>query len=512
MQIRWLLLLVPVYLLFAHLDHVAFWDDEAQTALLARNLNETGHLTGWNGRNLFAYRNGTLLADDFSVRQPPLDIIVTAFSFRFWNESVTSGRVPFALAGLLSLLLLFLSARVERKEWDFAFWSVATYGLSVAFILNVRQCRYYGLCLLFGVAARLLLLIWRERGDRWPLFLFPFAIALLYSANYLIAVAWMVALVPLILRRGDRGGLCAWVVALAIMAIHAVNYQIWARVDIPYDDTWIHRRLHHLWIYPRDLVYFLPLPLLIWGALLFRRERDPVWRRNLLCLFLNAVTLSIFTPQPGDSTFSDVRFSVLSIPLATTCLGRFFEGLASRQVVYGWAIFFLATLSNIFLVGYTRRPFELTLPALAQSIQTHYTTSLEEAVAFLRREAKPGDTVLAVPEHFNYPITYALPELVNCCTLDKNTPLRTALNLKVPLGKEDNAPDWLILFEKAPHTLAELERFEARGVRYEEVGKLRVFWELTQRPEPMWHLYFPKTDFDPAREGVYIYRRRVNPF
>ena len=516
MSLRWSLLLVPLYLLFVNLDHVALWDDEAQTATFARNYNQTHQLTGWNGHNLYAYRNGTLLRADLSTIQPPLDIIVTALSFRWWGESRRTARVLFAVAGLVSWVLLF----AWTKTWSaggsvFVYWATLAYGCSVAFIINARQCRYYGLCLMFGTALLWLVGIGSAHKRRWPWAVFPVAFLGLYLSNYLVGVAWLLALVLVggVFHRERVGQNRVWVsmsvLTSLIMAVsHAVYFRIWDRADIIYSDSWLHRRLHHLWNYPRDIIYFLPLTLAVVVWALAHRHGQAKVKWVLALLVANAAFLALLTPQPGDSPYSDIRFMVLAIPLSAYAMGYLLVCLERRARWLAWLVFGIATTTNVFALGYTRQHFQWTLPQLGVSLHREYPTSIAMSADYLKLHAQSGDTFLAAPDHFNYPLAYLLPQLVNCCTLDQHTPLKSARKLTAPLFKEENEPRWLILFERLDHTLAVLREFSDRGLHYELVKSLNVYWDQTQRPEPMFHRFLPVVDFDRARSGVYIYRKR----
>ena len=42
-------------LVLPRLGERLFWDDEANTAILARNLLRFGRMTAWDGTNLFGY-------------------------------------------------------------------------------------------------------------------------------------------------------------------------------------------------------------------------------------------------------------------------------------------------------------------------------------------------------------------------------------------------------------------------------------------------------------------------
>jgi len=128
------LLVVSSYLTLTGLDNAAFWDDEAQTAIFARNLLTHGELTGWDGRNLYTYRNGSLLNDELNIINPPLDILVCALSFRIFGPSTWSGRIFFALMGLLSFVIFALALKLDfhPTRWQWFFRSVPS-----CFLLSV---------------------------------------------------------------------------------------------------------------------------------------------------------------------------------------------------------------------------------------------------------------------------------------------------------------------------------------------------------------------------------------
>src|SRR5437868_4275971 len=108
-----ILFLLSACLTLTRLDQTAFWDDEAQVGIIARNLVNTGRVTGWDGRNLFAYGDGVLLDRNLRSVNPPLDYLCAAASFRLFGVSTWAGRLPFALFGLASLAVLFLLLRRE---------------------------------------------------------------------------------------------------------------------------------------------------------------------------------------------------------------------------------------------------------------------------------------------------------------------------------------------------------------------------------------------------------------
>src|SRR5215831_17919383 len=71
-----ILFIVATYLAFKNLSSAHLWDDEAEVAIFGNNLLNFGKLTGWDGRNLLAFSNGTTLDANMHSTQPPLMFFV----------------------------------------------------------------------------------------------------------------------------------------------------------------------------------------------------------------------------------------------------------------------------------------------------------------------------------------------------------------------------------------------------------------------------------------------------
>ena len=94
------------------LTNHAFWDDEAGTALFARNLLATGELTAWDGVNLIGYRQGMQLDENLqNPYAPPLQYYIAAAGFILFGETTFGGRILFLIAGILTLPALMIWAR-----------------------------------------------------------------------------------------------------------------------------------------------------------------------------------------------------------------------------------------------------------------------------------------------------------------------------------------------------------------------------------------------------------------
>jgi len=144
-----LILLAPL-LLFPNLGNRFFWQDEAETALLARSVVEHGYPLAHDGRRTISDQPGSPDVNDAGVWiwTPWLQLYPTAASFALLGESTGAARLPFALAGWASVLLAYgvFHSVVRRRTARFAALLLL---LSVPFLLQLRQCRYYAFLAFF---------------------------------------------------------------------------------------------------------------------------------------------------------------------------------------------------------------------------------------------------------------------------------------------------------------------------------------------------------------------------
>lgn len=145
------ILVLAGFLLLYNLYGIPLWRDEAATAGLAQSILKSGLPSVHDGKNFILANpheyNDALLP----VREPWLPLYATAFSFGLFGKSVFSARLPFALAGLFSVLLTYLLAKELFQSKDIARMSCFLTAINVVFLLHMRQSRYYGFLLLFSL-------------------------------------------------------------------------------------------------------------------------------------------------------------------------------------------------------------------------------------------------------------------------------------------------------------------------------------------------------------------------
>jgi hypothetical protein len=526
------------YLSLKQLDNTYFWDDEAHVGIIARNFLATGHLTGWDGRNLFAFRNGTLLDAQLHIINPPIEYLVTAGSFWIFGASTWAGRFPFVIAGLLGLVvfsrLLPQVARQERWLWGYALAGLA---LSPAFLLNIRQCRYYALSLLFSL---LTFYFYRRclctRRVQYFIALALTATLVFYS-NHLLGMAFLLALgvVHGVFHRRDLdtrdwGKIAAAAVIFVLATIpYALFYQIWDRPDIPTDEVWYIHKLKLLWWNLRDLnlVGYLPWTVAAGLSYFFVRHRTSQQAvvqtaKEWLTLGVGYVVfLALFSPQPTKvPTIADVRYLIPALPFLIGAGGIFLWYIHQRMPAVAVTLFMVSVTSNTLTLTPFNHEFRWLLPAYLQEIHQDYPTAYREVVHFLEKNTAQDDLIVTYPQHTNYPLMFYVGDKLRfCCLLNTQTrlPRHQIARLPASLFIEHDRPEWLVTFGAHPMTAQLLAFFSqpsqhngntSARPQYHLVDILDVYWQDTHRPELPWHSFGAKTDFDRRSEAVYIFKRR----
>jgi 4-amino-4-deoxy-L-arabinose transferase-like glycosyltransferase len=514
---------VACALAFTGITADKLWDDEANTAVFARNLLATGELTGWDGRNVIGFRDGAELDEGLgNVFMPPLQYWLAAAGIAAFGGDELGLRAPFVLAGLACLVALGFLARGllgEGRAWTAAVWVAA---LSPAFLLYIRNCRYYAPGAALAVA--LLALAVGPIPSRRALALraagAAICSALLVLTNYFNAAAALAAL-PLLAclgaqrtRRHAIVGAAAFAAAGAVGAIVlAVANPFAAPVPRPEEATGLARLATLLWWNLHGLGTFelLPVALAPVLALPFVLRRLAGLRRvaaaGLLVLGIVLVQVIVtvaFSPQSvSRSVIADMRYLVPVIPLGAVATAAALRILWSVGRPLAALAFCLVVFSNLPSLGFTGgynayvppKGVQCTLCRYVEEIATDRTTSTEAVIDYI--EDLPADEVLLVfPPFMAYSAMYYLPDRAFCCQLRRSHPLTDALRRELPdyLFWEDAEVTRALI--NAPRPLLPRGPLLIRGFdmgRYEYVETLDVPAKDASRPEIPWHA-FPGDD------------------
>lgn len=136
-------------LIFTNLGSDYLWEDEGDTAALAVNILKFGVPKAWDGAAFLDSDHGARLNRDLvMVTHPWVQYYLTAASFLIFGQNTFAARLPFALAGWMSILFVYVFLWRWTQSRLTAFTAATILTVSVQFLLYARQCRYCALNLL----------------------------------------------------------------------------------------------------------------------------------------------------------------------------------------------------------------------------------------------------------------------------------------------------------------------------------------------------------------------------
>ncbi len=445
-----IILIIASCLLFYRLDHRPFWQDEAETACLARNTLVYGVPRAFDGVNLISQEGRGEFDDTYLWRWSPwLQIYVTAAAFLVGGPTTFAGRFPYALGGLASIFLVYV---ILRRLFDNLAWarlSAACLTFAVPFLLFCRQCRYYSL----GACLALLSLWafrqdWQHRGG--PAVLLVTALGLMFYTNYVLFFSFLGGLLlsAMVFYRRELPPVRSFQVMLGIglailpgCGLFLVNKQA-AMMNMVLLFT-------NFTKYITDLFEFIsPLPVVLGliGILVARWRRtrpagDAAERFLAFLVLLVTTTIVLLLPVPQ----CEFRYLVHLYPLAAIALGwvilqvwqyHRFSGMLLGLLLLGTNWLHVVPME---WVGMINRPLHnddgmlthanVPLKLFLTELTTGYPDVNQHLIDFFQTQARPEETIL---------VTYGdLP-------LQFYTPHQVMGGLQGTTPPPPRVPDWVV--------------------------------------------------------------------
>jgi hypothetical protein len=295
----------------------SLWDDEANTALFAQSVHETGDTTAIRGNNEIAYRNGAELNAEKKARYvSPLQYYFLAPFMDAHTPNPAAARLPFFWLSLLALVLIYGRAlQLNLPSPLLVQLLFLTVGLSAFFLFSL-QCRYYALCLFWsaGLAEIYFFRDWnRTRNFLW----FGVFGALLFVSNYLVGLAALTCLFlhAIIFRRSAlKMNLAKWsALTIPQLLISLPVFLIWnplgknvvALHNSPLD------RLNLFYRNVRDFNggHFGSLLILLAGVCFLKGAARNRFKQYGLIFLTYLAVIAAFSPQPvHGSGVADIRY------------------------------------------------------------------------------------------------------------------------------------------------------------------------------------------------------------
>ncbi len=293
-------------LLFWNLGGKYLWQDEAATAVLGERMLRYGRPLAYDGKNLitmdsfadedpgtidgrtsgvelelrYLVARGDFKSDTTWVGQPWGQFALAGLSLAVFGHGTAAARLPFAIAGLATVLLLYVFAVRVFADRAMALLASALLLANCFWVLHVRQCRYYALSSLALMATVAAFTWWRQGGRRGAA-LFVLAGWVYFQCDFgsffpTMAVLGLLALAGTWPRPGRA--IAVFAVLGAAVAPFAWYYGIVGRIRntiLPWSDKFV-GNLVHMNHFVIPFLLLAPAGYLLWRtrATLSRQQRE----------------------------------------------------------------------------------------------------------------------------------------------------------------------------------------------------------------------------------------------
>lgn len=447
------ILAVAAFLLFYNLGQRPFWQDEAETACLAKNVLRTGLPYAFDGVNVVSQEEEREFdkTGGYLWRWSPwIQIYMQAAGFAVGGLDTAAGRVPFALAALVAVFWTYRLVRRHFGDRNWALLAATLLTLCVPYLLIGRQARYYAPGTLFVLwTLDAFLSDWQRR---WPAWWAMFgSMVLLFHANYLLFLSFApTALVAAALVFPERMAVKRLtLLTLATVVVAVVPGILLYRIGRQSGMFDILLVPENLMLYFADLCMFcIPLPVsaaLVWRWRGFftklKRPADPGERFVLFSAVLIVFSLLFLGIVPQRFFRYIAHLLPLCAILLAWCVRRLWGFSRPASVM----LFCLLAFTNWLAVypmerlKIVNRPWQndfrmltsLNFPIklFVTELVCGYPDVNTAIVEFFKTHAKPGQTVLA--EYGELPLMFYVDGLH----------ILGGLQGPVPEG---TVPDWVL--------------------------------------------------------------------
>ena len=516
------LMLTATLFLFSHAGNYYLWEDEGETALLGRNVLAYGLPYGFDGRNLYEFRNGLCLNRDFLPALTPwLQYYWAAGSLFLFGDGTFGARALFIWAGLFSLILFYFFVRRYFDNARLALISLVLMATSVPTLLFLRQCRYYALVMLLTAAVALLYTCYA--GKRHHVVLSCLLFVLLFFANPLVALPALAALgISFFLFDDQRKTLRFFLVpAPFVLCVMGVFFFWIYRGGLPTRPEIFANshpgdffRVAMLYFRDYNLVQLLPVGLICLLVLLWikdviggqsggRRQLRREWA-ILAIVFIFTTILSCLSPQDSGEAHSDIRYATPLFPFLLLTQAIAVERLHLWRK--GIAYLLLALLIFTNLLTFTAARFYLY--EYVEEIAATRDNATKAAVRFLDNRAVQDELILVSPNHMLGAMEFYIGDKLRFChVIGEDNRNLLAAGVKLPCYTYSSAtvPDWIVLFGLSPDLPHVLRRLETLNPADYKMYRLPIYGPDVSRPELFWRSFRPMTHFRPD-QGLIILR------
>lgn len=535
---RWFRVFVVVlailygYLLFKNLGQHYLWDDESNTAIFSNNLLQQGKLSAFDGRNLVAYGNGIELNSDLiNTVIPPLQYYVTAASMKLFGETNFAVRFPFALMGFFCFIFFLLINIELTQKRGLILTNLLLLSTNVAFILFMRQCRYYAPTAMFFLLTTLLLIRYFKYNSLGYLLGYIVSSTLLFLSQYNAALAILATLSLAFIHLKNWnlknkqvqyflfGNL---VIIVFVLGYFMIRNPFNTLTSYPNDGLRLDYKFYILYrsLITLDLQTFFSLPLLILFIIgnrkIMGKRSWPVKMKQLGWFLMEALALfSLFAMKPG------ARYMVYLAPVAFALQGYFIYQIGQWPYFHApkiaYSVLLLLIFSSVPFISAGKK-FSQSDHDHAKTVHSHFINYLKEIhskspstysvlVDYFKSKNEKDKTILIYPQFMSYPLMHYLGDqylFMNQLNDD------TKVHCKLPPYVYSNQiePDFLVLC--GPDEIKNKEEiFSKYQSTYQLDSNLNFYYIDSTRPEYRWHKFDVIKDFDRSSESIFVFKKQL---
>lgn len=418
-------------LLFWGLGERYLWQDEAATAVLSDRMLRFGRPMAYDGVNLITIdsfqgeeiksidqrTHGAEESVGYYVKrrdfkpdttwkwQPWGQFVVAAAGLKLLGHTTVGARLPFALAALATVWLLYHLVRRECRSPSMAAMAALLLVCNAYWILHSRQCRYYSLSGLSSVLTLLAYVHW-QRGGRWGAAAFVTAAWCWFQVDYgtfwpVMGVLFLDALVAQ--QRQFWQPLAVGGALAAAVAPFLYYYELWGRLSLG-QGTWGMRFSENLFNLNQ---YIVPLLVVVAAAALLKsrwKNLPEMERRLVLVGCAIIVALLLWVPTATPATF--LRYFIPAVPvgslLTAWVLVRASERWKPQLAWLGAAVLVITPLVSLPVQAVAKPPewcktgrlIRPELETLFTQVFGHRPDPNRLTVEWLKQNAGPTDEIL----------------------------------------------------------------------------------------------------------------------
>lgn len=503
------------------------WGDEAETALFGKSILRHGVPYGWDGVNIMGNQNGIVLNEDLINHASPwAQYYLIALSFFLFGETTFTARLPSVLISILIIPIVYFFTFELTKNKTVAFLTVLILSLSVPLVLFSYQARYYSLTILSGVLLTYACLLLNKKNI-WPRILFIFSGIMLFYANYVVFLAFVLTLflVGLIYFRKH---LLLFIFSSFVTALFCLPWYIIMKPLenqgrlIPLNIAQIPELIspfsfmlqQALSTYNENNalpIVFVPIfGFIVWNMI---KEKEN-YQAALFVILVPVMYITImllFTMYSSVITFfTEARYTMVILPFFTIASAIVIYEILKRSKYIGVIVLILFLLTSIFTLS---KPYRSYLFEFINEVIHPYQTPDLAVANYLATHAKEGDTAFLSLDRGHEPLTFYLGNKIRfinriLLTNPHIFPKNRGILPRYIYGFTE-LPDWVILYSKRGNDHSSLT-IDYRPLPpninlskdYKETA-LPVFFSDMTRPELYLHS-FNEPEFS-YNDQVFIY-------